>query len=82
MPIPDASVPPLAADQTSTDDVRRVRVDLDRRFRGDIGKLCAHAHRVSAPYIRKLHLNPMPTAVPPPDTRNRRRRNAAAIRIS
>lgn len=80
--MPDASVPPLAADQTSTDDVRRVRVDLDRRFHGDIGKLCAHAHRVSARYIQKLHLKSMPTAVPPSPVRNRRRRNAAASRIS
>ncbi|NNM85813.1 MAG: hypothetical protein HKL96_08690 [Phycisphaerales bacterium] len=81
--MPDASVPPLTADQTSTDDVRRVRVDLDRRFRGDISKLCAHAHRVSARYIQKLHLKFMPTTVPSSHARDRRRhRNAAASRIS
>ena len=78
--MPDAFVPRPAADQTSTDDVRRVGGEFARRFHGDIGKLCAHAQRVSARYIQKPHLKSMPTTVPPLHARNRRRRNAAASR--
>ncbi len=78
--MPDAFVPPPAAGQTSTDDVRRVGGEFDRRFHSDIDKLCAHAQRVSARYIQKLHLKPMPTTVPPLHARNRRRRKAAAGR--
>lgn len=75
----DDSLRPLAADRTSTDDVRRVRGVLDRRFHGDIDKLCAHAHRISARYIQKLHLKPMSTTVPPPRARARRRLRKAAV---
>ncbi len=64
--------------RTSTDDVRRVRIDLDRRFRGDVAKLCAHAHRVSAPYARKLHLKPMAAALPSSAARRCSRRRKAA----
>lgn len=66
------------ANQTSTDDVRRVRMDLDIRFRGDVAELCAHAHRVSARYVRKLKLKPMTAALPPSATRRRSRRKADA----
>ena len=61
----DTVIPPPCAAQNSTDDVRQVRVNLDRRFHGDVGKLCAHARRVSTSYIRKLHLMPMATTRPP-----------------
>ena len=64
--MPDTVRLPLSTAQNSTDDVRQVRVNLDRRFHGDVGKLCAHARRVSTPYIRKLRLKPMATTRPPP----------------
>ena len=70
--MPDTVILSPSAARNSTDDVRRVRVDLDRRFHGDVGKLCAHARRVSTRYIRKLHLKPMPTTRPV--SRNPRRR--------
>jgi hypothetical protein len=73
----DDTVPPSSAAHNSTDDVRQVRVGLDRRFHGDIGKLCAHARRVSTPYIRKLNLKPMPATRPPSRKSSRGQRSAA-----
>ena len=58
----DRRTPLPATGQNAVTDVRRIRAQLDHRFRGDIEKLCAHAHRVSGRYVQELNLRCMPHA--------------------
>ncbi len=50
------TTPPRKAAKTAVDDIREIRVALDKQFHGDINKLCDHADKVAAVYQEKLGL--------------------------
>lgn len=51
------TTPPRKTAKTAVDDIREIRIALDKRFHGDIDKLCDHADKVAAVYQEKLRLN-------------------------